>query len=80
MTKQEVLQQVEAIFHQVLKRHDFTLTGTTTAAMIEGWDSLTNMTLISEIEKHFECKFSFREIVKFKDIDALCDAVITKKA
>lgn len=80
MTKQEVLQQVEVIFRQVLKRDDVTLTGTTTAAQVEGWDSLTNMTLISEVEKHFGCKFSFREIVKFKDVDALCDAVVSKKA
>lgn len=79
MTKQEVLQQIEIIFHEVLNRTDFTLTEETTAKDVNGWDSLTNMTLIVRIEEKFDCKFKFREIVKFKNIGDLCDAVLTKK-
>lgn len=78
MTKQEVLQQIETIFHEVLNRTNITLTETTTADDVEGWDSLTNMTIIVKVEDKFNCKFKFREIVKFKNIGDLCDAVLTK--
>lgn len=46
---------------------------------MDGWDSLTNMLLISEVEKAFGVRFTFRDIVKLKDVGDLCRAIITKR-
>lgn len=74
----ELLEILNRIFRKILKREDISLTETTTAHDIEGWDSLTNMILISEIEKTFMLRFTFREIVKLKNIGDLCRIISDK--
>ena len=64
MDTTELLEILNGIFRKVLKRDDITLTESTTAHDVDGWDSLTNMVLITEIENKFGVRFSFREIVK----------------
>ena len=66
MDTTELLEILNGIFRKVLKRDDITLTESTTAHDVDGWDSLTNMVLITEIENKFGVRFSFREIVKLK--------------
>lgn len=79
MDNNEMMETLDGIFRKVLKREDIFLSETTTARDVDGWDSLTNMVLISEIEKTFGIHFSFREIVKLKDVGDL-SAAITAKA
>lgn len=79
MTKQEVIVQVERIFHEVLNKTDIILTETTTAKDVEGWDSLTNMGIIVKVEETFGCRFKLREIIKMKNIGDLCDAILNQK-
>ncbi|MDD6518436.1 MAG: acyl carrier protein [Prevotella sp.] len=78
MNNEEILKTLDQVFRKVLKRDNITLTETTTAADVEGWDSLTNMLLISEIEKTFQLHFSFREIVRLKNVGDLCAAIARK--
>ena len=68
MDTTELLEILNGIFRKVLKRDDITLTESTTAHDVDGWDSLTNMVLITEIENKFGVRFSFREIVKLKNV------------
>ncbi len=78
MNNEEILKTLDQVFRKVLKRDNIALTETTTAADVEGWDSLTNMLLISEIEKTFQLHFSFREIVRLKNVGDLCAAIARK--
>lgn len=78
METTEILEILNGIFRKVLKRDDITLTEGTTAHDVEGWDSLTNMLLISEIENKFGMRFTFREIVKLKNVGDLCHAIMNK--
>lgn len=78
MNNEEILKTLDQVFCKVLKRDNITLTETTTANDVEGWDSLTNMLLISEIEKTFQPHFSFREIVRLKNVGDLCAAIARK--
>ena len=50
-TTAEILEALNGIFRHVLKNESLNLTETTTAHDVVGWDSLTNMLLISEVEK-----------------------------
>ena len=78
METTQLLEILNGIFRQVLKRDDVALTESTTAHDVDGWDSLTNMILLTEIEKKFGVRFSFREIVKLKNVGDLCHAIMNK--
>lgn len=77
-TTAEILEALNGIFRHVLKNESLNLTETTTAHDVDGWDSLTNMLLISEVEKAFGVRFNFREIIKMKNVGDLCAAIANK--
>lgn len=76
MEKEEILQQLTLIFEQVLKRSDLKIDYNTSAEDIDEWDSLTNMTIISEIEKKWDVHFKLRDIVRMKNIGDMIDVII----
>ena len=78
METKELLEILNGIFRKVVKRDDITLTEDTTAHEVDGWDSLTNMILLTEIEKKFGVRFTFREIVKLKNVGDLCQTILNK--
>lgn len=78
METKELLEILNGIFRKVLKRDDLTLTEESTAHEVDGWDSLTNMVLLTEIEKKFGVRFTFREIVKLKNVGDLCQTILNK--
>ena len=76
MEKEELLQQLSLIFEQVLKRSDLKIDYNMSAEDIDEWDSLTNMTIISEIEKKWDVHFKLRDIVRMKNIGDMIDVII----
>lgn len=75
----DTLKELDTIFREILKNNTITLTKETTAKDVDGWDSLTNMRLITAIEKHYNIRFGLREILKFKNVGDLCASIQTKK-
>ena len=75
MDTQTILNEMSLIFREVLKRENIVLDNETTAQDVEGWDSLTNMQLIN---KKFNVRFTFRDIVKLKNVGDICHAILTK--
>ena len=79
MDTQTILNEMSLIFREVLKRENIVLDNETTAQDVEGWDSLTNMQLINKIEKKFNVRFyTYRDIVKLKNVGDICHAILTK--
>lgn len=78
MTKEEALEALRSIFAEVLDEKDIELDYQMTANDVDRWDSITNMTIISEIESRFNIKLKLREIIKLKNVGALCDAIVSK--
>jgi acyl carrier protein len=76
MEKEEILQQLSLIFEQVFKRSDLKIDYNMSAEDIDEWDSLTNMTIISEIEKKWDVHFKLRDIVRMKNIGDMIDVII----
>ena len=79
METEEILRELDTIFRDILKNENIALTPATTAKDVEGWDSLTNMRLITAIEKHYNIRFGLREILKFKHVEDLCASIQAKK-
>ena len=78
MDTQTILNEMSLIFREVLKRENIVRDNEPTAQDGEGWDSLTTMQLINKIEKKFNVRFTFRDIVNLKKVGDICHAILTK--
>ena len=76
--KNEIMQALNGIFSAVLNQSNLQLSENMTTDDIENWDSLTNMTIISEIEKRWDIHFKLRDIIRMKNIGDMADAIISK--
>lgn len=76
MDREEILKQLALIFEEVLKQPGLKIDYNMSADDIDGWDSLSNMTIISEIEKKWNVHFKLRDIVRMKNIGDMVDVII----
>lgn len=68
MSREEVLKKVNEVFHEVFDNDDIVVKEETTAADIDGWDSLRHITLIEEIEDAFDMRFTMKEVNGMKNV------------
>ena len=78
MDKNQILEEVQEIFREVLDNEEIVLANETTADDIEEWDSLTHIQLIVAIEKHFNIKFTSKEILSWQNVGEMIDCISTK--
>lgn len=78
MTRQEIFEKLNEIFRDIFDE-DVTVHDETTTADIEDWDSLTHITLISEVEDAFHIKFSMKQVLGMKNVGEMAD-IIEKNA
>lgn len=60
--------ELQEVFRKVFENNSITITEQTIANDINGWDSLTHMTLINEIELYFKIELSFNEVSSFNTV------------
>ena len=77
MSRNESMKKVTEIFHDVFDDESIVLFDSTIADDIEDWDSLSHITLISEIEDAFGIKFSMKDITGMKNVGEMLD-ILTK--
>lgn len=73
MNRAEILQKVNEIFRDVFDDDSLVIVESTTAEDIEDWDSLTHITLISEIEEAFSMRFSMKDVLGMKNVGEMLD-------
>jgi acyl carrier protein len=78
MDKQAIIEKIKEILQRVLKHDRFEIHDELTAQMVEGWDSLTHMVIITEIEKTFSVQFKLKEINKLKNMGNLIELIQSK--
>ena len=78
MVKEEILLQLNNLFKDVLDNPDVIVTESSTASDIEEWDSLNHIQLVVAIEKHFKLKFTSSEILSWKNVGEMIDAILHK--
>lgn len=78
MTKIEIKASIKEILIKVLKHDNFVLEDKLTAADVDGWDSLSHMMIIAEIENKFDIKFKLKELNKMNNIGDLIELVEIK--
>lgn len=72
--------RVNGIFQDVFSETNLTVGRQTTAADVEGWDSLTHINLIVAVEKEFRIRFTTAEVMRLKNVGELIDAILRKKS
>jgi acyl carrier protein len=73
----EIMSALNAVFCEVFEDDGLSITRDTSAADIDGWDSLTHVTLILHVEKAFGVRFSSSEVSGLEtagDLEALIAA------
>lgn len=76
----EIIEQLTPIFRDVLDDDDLTITHTTEAADVDGWDSLAHIHLVVSIEKAFKMRFSAEEVSSLENVGDLVALIIKKQA
>jgi len=78
MDRNQILERVQVIFRDVLDNEDIVLSEATTADDVEGWDSLSHVLLVVEVEKQFGIQFTSREILSWKKIGDMVECLAGK--
>ena len=75
MTREEVYTRLAHVFQDVFDR-EVALSDATTAADVEGWDSLSHITLIGTVEDEFDVKFAMKDVVHMKNVGEMVDKIL----
>lgn len=78
MDKKEIITKLQLVFRDILDNDDIILTEQTAANDIEGWDSLTHIVLVTEIQKEFSIKFTSKEIILWENVGDIIDSINKK--
>lgn len=76
MTREEVYERLNAVFADVFDDDELTVNDETTAADVDGWDSLMHITLIDAVEEEFDIGFDMKTIVKLKNVGEMVDKIL----
>jgi acyl carrier protein len=77
MIEKDILFRLNRVFDDIFD-DDINLQPETTAADIDGWDSLTHIRLMLAVERAFDIKFSAAQISSLKNIGELIGAIQSK--
>lgn len=78
MSREEVYERLNEVFQDVFNDDDLMVSDNTTAADVDGWDSLRHITLLSAIEDEFDITFAMKEVVKLKNVGQMVDAILNQ--
>ncbi len=75
MSRAEMLQKINRIFKEVFDDEELVITERTYSADIEDWDSLAQITLITEVEDVFGIQFLLEDVTKMKNVGDMMDVI-----
>jgi acyl carrier protein len=78
MQRSEIMDQIRKILISVLNHENFEMTESLSATDTDGWDSLTHMMIVSEVEKTYGIAFKLKELNKMRNVGDLIDLVVSK--
>jgi len=80
MDQAQALKELSRIMQDVLDDPSVALSPGTTAADVEGWDSMTNITFVVEVERQFGVKFKTAEIEEMHNVGDMLKMIAAKKS
>lgn len=74
-SRESVLEEINRVVSEILRLPDLAMTESTTAGEVPGWDSLTHIQIIIEIEQIYRIRFTSTEVAQLEDAGSLIDLV-----
>ncbi|GGD10100.1 acyl carrier protein [Hyunsoonleella pacifica] len=75
MKNRDILEKISKSFSTILEHNNFTLTESTTSHDVDGWESITHMMIINDIEKSFNIKFKLMDLMNMDTVGDLIKAI-----
>ena len=79
MSREEVFEKLDQVFQDVFDDESLHVTDETTAADVDGWDSLEHIDLMASVERAFGIRFSMGEITRMKNVSEMADLILEKR-
>ncbi len=74
----DTLSRLQDIIRQVFDDESLVVSRETTAADVEAWDSVLNVSLMLEVERAFKIRLSTSEIAYLENVGGLVDLIDSK--
>ena len=75
MKREEILEKIKEIFNDEFDDRNLVIKEETTAADVEGWDSLKHISLIEAIEDEFDIRFTMVEVNGMKNVEEMASII-----
>lgn len=74
---EEVIEIVKKVFHKDGESH---INAFTSSDNLPEWDSFGQITLLQELEKTYQTRFTFDEIIKMESVAGICEVLEQHKS
>lgn len=78
MEKTLLIEKLTSIFRTTFNNESIIISDEMTANDVDGWDSLSHMLLISEIENSFSIKFKLKDLNRMKNVGDMIEVILSK--
>ena len=78
MEQNQIYSKLQEIFDTIFKEKSTSINAETSAKDIENWDSMTHLTLITEIENTFSIEFKLKELMNMNNVGDMVQIILTK--
>ena len=78
MEKKDIIIKIREILVSILEHENFEMVDELEAKNVDGWDSLSHMLIITEIEKKFAIQFKLKELNKLNNLGSLLKLIKSK--
>lgn len=78
MEKKDIIIKIKDILVSILEHENFEMVDELEAKNVDGWDSLSHMLIITEIEKKFSIQFKLKELNKLNNLGNLLNLINSK--
>lgn len=76
--RNNLMSELKIVFQHVFNREFENFNDSLNASMVVEWDSMSHLTLITEIEKKFQIKFNIAELIRMKNLGDMVDIILSK--
>jgi acyl carrier protein len=78
MERDKIVQILLIVFRKIFANKTLVISDEMTSNDVNGWDSLSHMLLISEIEREFAIKFKLKELNKMHNVGDMIDIIMSQ--
>jgi len=78
LTRSDALQRLNTVFRDLFEDDGIEVHDKMTAEDVDGWDSVTHITLVLTTEREFGVKFSAAEVGALKNVGEMIDLILAR--